>query len=126
MSTRCQIQIEGEPIKIYKHCDGYPNGEHGVLATLQPFVDFFLAKRGWDSEYLLAQIVREFARADAADMVERLESEEGDRYGFADMYRTTGWGLGLEYHGDIEYLYTVKKDGRITVRSGGNLPREAR
>lgn len=41
MSTRCTINFctdDGELVaKIYRHCDGYPDGEHGVPADLARF-----------------------------------------------------------------------------------------
>lgn len=86
MSTRCQIQVKGSPILIYKHSDGYPEG---VLPVLEPFVKAFSDNRGNDVEYCLAQIVRTFA----------LEYDPETRL--------KGWGLDLVLHEDIEYLYVV-------------------
>jgi hypothetical protein len=40
MSTRCTINFgEGRSAtaKVYRHCDGYPDGPHGVLADLDRF-----------------------------------------------------------------------------------------
>lgn len=108
MSTRCQIVVmENEttmyPVKIYKHCDGYPEG---VLPTLEPFAQEFARDRGNDPEYMAAQIVRRFA-------------VDGSRDSF------TGWGLCTEWHGDIEYAYQVFPDGTVkawSVRIPDNLP----
>lgn len=126
MSTRAMIEVEGSDVKIYKHSDGYPDGEHGVLATLKPFAKFFAKKRGDDPEYLVAQIVREFAVKDHQWAQERTAediAEHGeDRYGWVDNVRTLGWGLCTDYHPDCEYLYLVKPNGRVVVKSGDELP----
>jgi hypothetical protein len=97
MSTRCQIAVTGDdgriyPCKIYKHCDGYPAG---VLPILEPFAERFARQRGHDPEYLVAQIIRHFAR-----------EQEGEEF--------TGWGVDLGWHGDLSYLYVVDKQGRVT------------
>lgn len=115
MSTRCQIAIKDgnglHSIKIYKHSDGYPNG---VLPTLKPFVKNFVAQRGPDIEYCLAQIVRRFAIKEYSDYngIEPIPA-----------YRYVGWGIDTELHGDIEYLYVVdlSQGGSIEVISGPPL-----
>ncbi len=107
MSTRAQICIKKDTpgfsdtggIYIYKHCDGYPEGEHGVLKILKPFVEKFVKSRGDDPEYLLCQIVREFARKDIGS-------------------ETTGWGLDTVQHGDIEYLYEVDSKAGVVYVNG--------
>ncbi len=102
MSTRCHIRVQGNPVLIYKHSDGYPDG---VLPTLKEVTGYFLDHRGWDPDYLLAQIVRWFGH------LEFEEKYPGDDPEFAERmhhhHRTLGWGLGTEEHGDIEYSYTV-------------------
>lgn len=90
MSTRCKIVMieKGKlyRVQIYKHCDGYPSG---VLPILLPFLDRFSKERGNDSEYCLAQIVREFAvKEPPKDML--------------------GWGLDTAFHGDEEFVYVVE------------------
>ena len=42
MSTRCTIDFtdEYQTVTIYKHCDGYPEGEHGIIALLQKAQEF--------------------------------------------------------------------------------------
>jgi hypothetical protein len=115
MSTRAQICIKRDTpgfketggIYIYKHCDGYPEGEHGVLRILKPFVERFVKARGNEPDYLLCQIVREFAYADPR--------EPGEEWGGQ---RFIGWGLDTVQHGDIEYLYEVDSATGIVYVNG--------
>ena len=100
MSTRCQIGFYDRlstdvlvppDILLYRHSDGYPNGAHGVVATLMPIIWDFLRKRGfWDMQYLAAYVVAQFL------------GEEHLGIGIC----TTTEGL----HGDIEYYYAVYTD----------------
>lgn len=117
MSTRAQICLKRDTagfketggIYIYKHSDGYPEG---VMPVLQGLVTRFHNKRGNDPEYLLAQIVRQFAIED---------NKEG--YSPAQDY-FTGWGLDTIEHGDIEYLYEVDSaTGKVYIngRLGGDI-----
>lgn len=101
MSTRCQIAIVDSSAagsiyapRIYKHSDGYPSG---VLPTLIPFVEQFTSRRGDDPAYLLAQIVRAFAKA-----------ENGSEYDNGCL----GWGIDCDWHGDLAYIYLVR-DGKV-------------
>lgn len=94
MSTRAQIQFEGNPVLIYKHCDGYPEG---VLPLLGKFVKSFMKDRGWDEEYMVAQYLHDLT----ADTY-----YEGKR-------KYTGYGASTTRHSDIEYFYLVKEDGTI-------------
>ena len=102
MSTRCQIQVEGESVLLYKHCDGYPTG---VLPTLEDVVTWFKEERGFfDGSYLLARIGQRFMN-------------DSDNVGSDPDRRISalGYGYDTEIHGDIEYLYTVHTDWTITV-----------
>ena len=108
MSTRCNIHFcEDYPAAIvanvYRHCDGYPDGECGVLADLQAF---FVAvehdtkdTRFDDAEYLAAKYV---AWQAAQNHQGRLACHpEGGPLDFLSV------GICLEDHGDIEYRYSV-------------------
>lgn len=105
MSTRCQIQavedgkVEG---RIYRHSDGYPDGESGVIAELKRFLERPVnygayggngrARLG-DWDYFLAGLIR-----------------EGVAFGVC---ATDESGI----HGDIEYLYSLSaKDGKLHVK----------
>jgi len=126
MSTRCHIIVDdlvnGHNIILYRHSDGYPDGPHGVLATLVPFVARFMKHRGWDPMYLAAQIMcdqinhyreslRKFHRESAADEragasrtfhEQRLTEVDNDFLGF---------GISNEIHGDVEFIYRVTQLG---------------
>ncbi len=118
MSTRCQVSIEGSPVLIYKHSDGYPEG---VLPTLTPFVRSFFAVRGNDPSYLaarcLAALVAESDKARTA-RARKCTAEERKRYGY-DKPDCLGFGLDTDLHGDIEYFYTIRTSGAIEVRHRG-------
>lgn len=111
MSTRCQIAFDGNKVFVYRHSDGYPTG---VLPSLMDFVNRFMAARGYDAEYLVARLVQHFTNEydrDMAAMYERMGEKR-------TKMEVLGFGVDTELHGDINYLYTVRKDGSIEVRSG--------
>jgi hypothetical protein len=115
MSTRCQVAIEGSPILVYRHCDGYPDTENGVLATLLPFRDRFWAGRGYDASYFLARLLMEWVSLEEqACQYARVHPE--DRWSaYALEPQVLGFGVDTEIHGDIEYLYLVRRDGTAEV-----------
>lgn len=115
MSTRCQIKVEGEEVLFYKHSDGYPDG---VLPTLTDIVAKFKAARGFfDGAYLLARIGQRFMNDSQANYtaVHKEWAERGMKVSTQNDFDVTGYGYDTEIHGDIEYLYTVKKDWTIKV-----------
>ncbi len=118
MSTRAQIKYKDSEfdIHVYKHSDGYPDGPHGVLKTLVPFVEQFKTQRGLSDEaYFLAQLIRRFAiqayKEEQAETDERL-SLKNSPYGAEGFF---GWGLDCVKHGDTEYLYEIDKEGAIYI-----------
>ncbi len=118
MSTRCQIAIEGSPIKLYKHSDGYPEG---VLPTLLPFVKDFFTRRGDQPDYFLARLTMTFGLEDLkeheASRARVLKSQGAKAvkdYGY-DKPNLLGFGLDAEWHGDIEYRYLVDALGTTVV-----------
>lgn len=110
MSTRCQIQVEGNPVLFYKHSDGYPSG---VLDVLLPLVADFFKLRGFDKEYLVAHICHAFIAAEWKNMAE--DKFYKDNPNIVARSKYLGFGLDTEIHGDIEFLYTVKADGSVVV-----------
>jgi hypothetical protein len=104
VSTRCQILFrespdDQTPIRIYRHCDGYPDGKHGVPADL---ARFFAAVRSEtldtrfnDAEYLAAKFVVWQA------------GENAKAPGSLD-FRSLGIAVGP--HGDEEFFYRVTCD----------------
>jgi len=130
MSTRCHIIIEdpryGDRTILYRHSDGYPEGEHGVLASLAPFVARFMKHRGWDPEYLAAQIIcdqinttRNYRRKLLEERLAQLESDEDagwllecTREQLANVDNNfLGFGISNEIHGDVEFIYRVTPEG---------------
>jgi hypothetical protein len=103
MSTRCQILVQDSDVILYRHCDGYPDGEHGVMALLRPLVLSFLKHRGFDPSYMSAQIV--------AAHIEKTRNGPTDFLGCGVEAYKNG-----QLHGDIEFLYVVTKNA-IEVRS---------
>ena len=99
MSTRCQIgfyepeatKLEDFEALIYRHCDGYPDTNSGVIADIVPILRQFDKDRGLDDiEYASAWLVA------------KLKTDY------------TNIGICKEFHGDIEYFYAVYPD-RIQV-----------
>lgn len=95
MSTRCQIGFYELGQKnlykwealIYRHSDGYPDGESGVIATVKPILDDFNKNRGLDDlEYAPAWLVAKL-KTDYLNI-----------------------GISSGFHGDIEYFYAVYPD----------------
>lgn len=123
MSTRCQILVEDSSVVIYRHSDGYPQGPHGVLATLKPLVIDFIKYRGWDEEYLPAHIIADQIKHHKAWADARAAEYEAEKPGSGASYKQAGYlGFGIEgykpgdyFHGDIEYMYYVRKSGVIEV-----------
>jgi len=107
MSTRCQIQIEGSDCYIYQHSDGYPSG---VLPTVMPFVARFLKARGHDPSYLTARLLSHMICENDKEML---------KYSVPTGYACTGFGIDTTLHGDVDYLYTVTKEGTIKVQGIG-------
>ena len=120
MSTRSHIEVKDWEPKIYKHSDGYPSG---VLPVLIPFIRRFYQERGDDKEYAIAQIIREFARAEDKRRKERYEQLKDSNNDFdqklAKSYkqpRILGWGATNHYHIDVEYIYQVDlEEGKLKV-----------
>jgi len=99
MSTRCQIgfyekeetDLNNFQALIYRHCDGYPDTMHGVIAGIKPILEDFDKNRGlFDIEYASAWLVAKL-KVDYLDI-----------------------GISKDFHGDIEYFYAVYQD-RIEV-----------
>ena len=99
MSTRCQIgfykkkeeDLNKWEALLYKHSDGYPDTEHGVIETITPILTSFNKERGLDDiEYASAWLVAKL-KADYLNI-----------------------GICNSLHGDIEFYYAVYPD-KISV-----------
>lgn len=110
MSTRASVKFDGDwgtPM-IYKHSDGYPDGEHGMIALLDGFFEWNerlgegVGDRYDDANYLAARFVAFLTR---------------------NGYDGLGVGVMMTEPNDIAYRYIVPchatgygKHPRPTVR----------
>jgi hypothetical protein len=103
MSTRCNIHFlaSGEIYSnIYRHSDGYPDGEHGVPASFHQFFEELEGQtqdtRYSDPEYLAAKFLvwqaSQFARNPEAPL------------------EFLSVSPCVQDHGDIEWVYKVNCD----------------
>ena len=106
MSTRCQILIKGLNANLYRHSDGYPDSEYGVLATLIPFLTEFMKVRGDDPSYMLARLAQ--YQANATDQHMGLHKDIDK-----DIYQFLGYGIDTALHGDLEYIYQIDTKKRV-------------
>lgn len=114
MSTRCCIEFcEGDNVwaTVYRHSDGYPDGEYGVPASLLRFLMDLEAnvddKRFGDACYLSAKFV----------VWQAMEYSKGHPCDFLSL----GISPSAEAHGDLEYIYRVTcgKVPKISWREAG-------
>lgn len=115
MSTRCVINFSDGPTrlvaKVYRHCDGYPDGDSGILADLQRFFADVESQtndtRFDDAAYLAAKYVVWQASRNAYTYnlvngkMRRVKAKPLD---FLSV------GILVADPGDIEYVYTVDCD----------------
>ena len=130
MGTRCQIQFsfeekhEGKTYKdgevlIYRHSDGYPDGDSGVIETLKRF--FKWNSRNSDLEYMTAnyilfeklemiQQMNYFAKESPSEFRKEVSiddilnpNQNQDEY----WHRSYGICQPNDIHGDIAYFYNV-------------------
>lgn len=118
MSTRCQIrfQDEYEVAQIYRHYDGYPDGQAGVISDLKKLKDY-LEKTGMfrGPAYLASQFIFWHKMNFLVSMkdhwgIESLEDildpEKGDLPTFMLGHGVEDPKAGI--HGDEEYLYIIE------------------
>ena len=106
MSTRATIFTYTEndqPLKnpdfgIYRHSDGYPDTEHGVVEPMLEFLHAFKRDRGEDAYYQRARLVAQQASVFPGNL-------------------SLGINLDGEPHGDENYLYAVYPN-RLVVMDG--------
>ena len=70
MSTRCTISVKDDDgvYFIYRHHDGYPNGEHGVPATLVKALEFAWPLPRFEADDFAAAIVGAWKRKGGGDI----------------------------------------------------------
>lgn len=131
MSTRCQIGFYEEEEKdlskfealLYRHSDGYPDTEYGVVAAVLPFLKWWANGRGvHDFEYCAARLLqylcneydgRTASYRNEANSVFAPETPE-------EFTGTLGHGISKHFHGDIEYLYAIRPS-RVEVYEVGDM-----
>ena len=100
MSTRCNILIKDnydDRIQLYRHCDGYPEGKSGVIATLPEALQF-----AWDGD--------RFEASDFAAAIVRAW-KTGGGYIYIDGSLRVSEDDFIMAHGDIEWFYVIRQDG---------------
>lgn len=113
MSTRATITVRDtehatEAYSVYRHCDGYPDTEHGVIATLRQALPYAWPLPGFEAMDFSAAIVAAWKQPARK---------------IADNYSVQGGGIylttGRDAHGDTEYHYEIFQDtkGRVVVRT---------
>lgn len=137
MSTRCQIAFfEDKKQKdlskfdalIYRHSDGYPGNidkgkkEYGVLTDIIPFLIWFKKQRGLeDMEYTSARLLQYLCNRYDGEM-EKTEKRVMQKMKNANkkliFTGILGYGISKDFHGDIEYIYSVYPD-RVEVYKTG-------
>lgn len=99
MSTRSCITFKDdrEEFSVYRHCDGYPDGKHGVLAAIESAKEY-----AWP--------LPRFEPSDfAAAFIAATKPKGG-----GNVYVTGG----EDCHGDLAYSYTVTcSNGQIAVET---------
>ena len=125
MSTRCQIAFyDDEDEKdlskfnalIYRHSDGYPEGENGVLHDILPFLKWFKKERGLeDMEYTSARLLQWLCNV--YDKETKDYEEEKGEAGYTGIL---GHGISKDFHWDIAYLYAIYCD-RIDIYEIGGV-----
>lgn len=137
MSTRSQIRftVKGEyednktkkvkkyndgSVLIYRHSDGYPDTEHGVVESLKRFFKWNGGRN--DLEYMTANFIL-FEKLESIKGLNEMRKNMGDKYGRIQTLESiletnddhnANWLLGYgicqpdNFHWDIEYFYDVE------------------
>lgn len=114
MSTRSVIEFSDkyskEPVRVYKHTDGYPYDVHGNMHVLRSFFDTVSAQtndtRFDDSSYLAAKLIVFLARG-YAHRYEYDPTTGKSGYVPSQPLDFRGVGIVNQIPGDVEYVYTV-------------------
>lgn len=130
MSTRCHIALyentkqplDKPTVLLYRHSDGYPEGEHGVVKVLKDFCAFFDERRGLgDTEYAGAWLMYYLIDNHVKDM-QKYVKERGDApYSTVPEDGRDCLGHGIckpgENHWDIAYYYRVNPTSIIVYQN---------
>jgi len=110
MATRCSITIRdeyGKEYRIYRHCDGYPEG---VVSDLQIFMSAYDRSPVESPEYFLANFIfyAKLALWERYKKKKRASKPWEFNYGVCSP--------NCE-HGDLEYKYLIyPKDGKVMLK----------
>lgn len=123
MSTRSVIEFthgDSRLACVYRHCDGYPDGDHGAPADLVRFlleVEANVAdNRFGDPMYLAAKYVV-------------WQAGQNSEYGYGGKkhylnFLSLGVTEGPQAHGDLDYVHRVDcSGGGPKLPSGASLPK---
>jgi len=60
MSTRCNVIVKDSisSVQLYRHCDGYPEGEYGIVEALKEALEFAWELPRFEADDFAAAIVR--------------------------------------------------------------------
>lgn len=128
MSTRCQIgfydydndNFMKPNALLYRHSDGHPEGPHGVIIDIVPFLKEFDRRRGLDCEYAAAWLMHHLIDKHIA-MFKKIRKRNLEDRGNTDIHEDgknfLGHGIDNYFHGDIAYYYAIKitTDGKKTT-----------
>ncbi len=124
MSTRSQIIIKAtedyeQNVLIYRHSDGYPDGEHGVISTIKESLKYCWSGGRLETGDISASIIMGFHSLKGGVRQwgkEEAKWRQGGNIsieGSIDLSK----GIGIKtimqdskIHGAIEYLYIIKAD----------------
>ena len=125
MSTRCQIgfyknkeqKLQDFGALIYRHSDGYPDTEDGVIEAIAPFLKCWKQERGLsDTEYASARLLQYLCNNYDKQMID-IEKPHREKPAYAGIL---GHGICKDFHGDIAYFYRVYPDV-LEVFKVGNI-----
>jgi len=98
MSTRSNIIVKnngyGDDIQLYRHCDGYPDGKHGVINSLKLAADFAWKLPRMEADDFSAAIVRAW-------------KDSG-----GNVYIDGSANIPSSLHGDIEFYYVIEPNDK--------------
>jgi hypothetical protein len=93
MSTRCNVIVKDSmsSIQLYRHCDGYPQGEHGVVEALKSALEFAWELPRFEADDFAAAIIRAWKKCGG--------------YIYIDGIAADDWST---LHDDAAYAYVVE------------------
>jgi hypothetical protein len=120
MSTRCHVEIFASnrarlPIRLYRHSDGYPSC---MVPAIANFCKEFIPNRGYDEEYLAAQLLYSMVKESLADMERCYATSYYRRHpkevnAARNTERFLGFGIcdSRHRHSDVDYIYQIRPSG---------------